>query len=216
MEQIQVLTLVFVQALDLHVEEGRWIHRDCAISLDDSGKIELVDLLDIHEICLELRVVGETFQGAELVEISLPTMSDFGGDQRAEARITGQQPAARSYPVRLVVELAGIKNVKLREELLFEKLGVKLGHAIHRVAADNGQMRHPHHLHPALFDQRERLLHRSVPGPLRFHLLQEAFVDLEDDLKMAGKDLLKQADAPLLQRLGEQRMIGVRKRARDD
>ena len=95
--------------------------------------------------------------------------------------------------------------------MLFEKLGVKLGHAIHRVAADDGQMRHPHHLHPALFDEREGLLHRGVPGPLRFHLLEEALVDLEDDLKVAGKDLLKQADAPFLQRLGQQRMIGVGK-----
>ena len=72
-----MLTLVFVQALDMHIEEGRWIDGNAAVSLDDSGQIEFVGVLDIHEIRLELRIVGEAFQAAKFVQIGFPAMPDF-------------------------------------------------------------------------------------------------------------------------------------------
>src|SRR5437879_828238 len=54
-----------------------------------------------------------------------------------------------------------------------------------------------------------------VARPFRIDLLEEAFVDLEDELEMPRQDLLKKGHAPFLQRLGKQGVIGVGKRACD-
>ena len=88
-----------------------------------------------------------------------------------------------------------------RKEFFLRSSVCKLRHAIDRVAADNGEMRHAHHLHPAFFNQRQGLLCRRVAWPLRFHLLEKAFVDFENDLQVTWKNLLEEADAPLLQGL---------------
>ena len=118
-QEIEVLAFVFVEALDLHVEKSGGIDLDPAVPLDNAGQIDLVGLLDVHESDLEIEVLGEGFQGAKLVEIALPAMADFGGDELAEARIAGQEPAARGDAVGLVVELARIERVKFREEIAF-------------------------------------------------------------------------------------------------
>ena len=57
-EQIQVLPLVFVQTLDLHVEECIRRDLDAAFSPDDLGQIDLVGAFDRHELPLERRVGG--------------------------------------------------------------------------------------------------------------------------------------------------------------
>ena len=48
-QQVEVLALVFVQPLDLHVEERGGIHLDAAVPLDDAREIDLVGVLDAHE-----------------------------------------------------------------------------------------------------------------------------------------------------------------------
>ena len=132
MQQVEVLALVFVQALDMHVEERGGIDRHPAVPLDDAGKVDLVGLLDVHEIDLELGVLGELLQGAKLVEITLPAVADLGADQLAEPRIAGQQPAARGNPVGLVVDLSRVEGVKIREEIFFDQLGVQRRHSVDR------------------------------------------------------------------------------------
>src|SRR5690606_9602076 len=65
-EQVEVLALVFVQALDLHVEERVGRHLDAAVGLDDLGEGGLVGALDVHEFLLETGVAGGEFETAEL------------------------------------------------------------------------------------------------------------------------------------------------------
>ncbi len=99
--------LVFVEALDLHVEERVGAHRDAALVLDDPGEALLVRALHSHEVVLELRVVREGLERAQLVEITLPAAADLRRDEIAQARVAGEEPAARRDAVCLVVELAG-------------------------------------------------------------------------------------------------------------
>ena len=80
-EQIQVLTLVFVEALDLDVEEGRGIDLNAALFLNDLGEEFLVLVFDRHEFLAELGIFGEGFEFAELVEIAFPSASDAGRDE---------------------------------------------------------------------------------------------------------------------------------------
>ena len=69
------------------------------------------------------------------------------------------------------------------------------------MAADNGKVRHANHLNPPSSIRESVLLHIRITRPLGFHLLEKAFVDLEDDLKMARQDFLKEPDSPFFQGL---------------
>ncbi len=55
----------------------------------------------------------------------------------------------------------------------------------------------------------------GVVAQLRAQLLQEAPVDVEDDLHVPRQQLLDQAHRPLLQRLRQHRVVGERKDLRD-
>ena len=57
-----------------------------------------------------------------------------------------------------------------------------------------------------------RATRASSPGNLRAHVVEEAPVDFVDDLKLAGQHGLEPGERPFLQRLGQQRVIGVGQR----
>ena len=78
MKEVQVLALVFVQALDLHVEHRRWIDFDATLGLDISCKTLLVGELHRHELLAEFSIIGVFIDFAELVQITFPSVADTG------------------------------------------------------------------------------------------------------------------------------------------
>ena len=205
-----MLALVLVQALDLDVEERVWRHVDAALGLDDGGKVHLVGALDRHELLLESGVVRLLFQPAQPVEIGHPIMVAEGfRDRGGQARVALQQPAARRDAVGLVLEFSRIERVELREEVLLQQRGVQRGHAVDRVRAGDGEVRHAHMPASVLLDDRADALLLVVAGPLRFDELEQARVDLENDLEMSRQHLVEEADVPFLEGLGHERVVGV-------
>nr|BFE71643.1 hypothetical protein GCM10020092_049440 [Actinoplanes digitatis] len=97
-----------------------------------------------------------------------------------------------------------------------EQPRVQLRDAVDRRAADHGQVRHPDPLLRALRDDRELAQLRVVAGVAVRDLLQEQVVDQEDDLQVPRQQPPHQLDRPGLQRLGQQRVAGVRERAPGD
>jgi len=77
------------------------------------------------------------------------------------------------------------------------------------VGADGGQVGHAHRLPPAFIDDREAPQHAVVAGVLEAHLLEEPVVDLEDQLQVAGQQGAEQIEAPCLEGLGQQGVVGV-------
>ena len=75
-EHVQVLPLVFVQALDLDVEERLRIHLHAGALLDERGEAALGGELHLAPLLLELRVVRQRLQLAELVEVAQPAVAD--------------------------------------------------------------------------------------------------------------------------------------------
>ena len=128
-------------------------------------------------------------------------IADLRGDEVGEARVGGLQPAARRDAVGLVVELAGIKCVEVGEEMLLEQLGVERRDAVDRVAADDGEIGHADHLHAALLDERHAALLLRIAGIGGLDGLEQALVDLENELQVARQDFLEKRDAPFFQRL---------------
>ena len=211
-----MLALVFMQALDLDVEESRGIDDDTAFAGDDLGEVDLVGVLHFHELLLELGILGQGLESTQFVEIALPAAADLRRDESCQAGIASKQPAAGRDAVGLVVELAGIEFVEFREEVALEELRVQRGDTVHRVTADDGQIRHAHHLMVALLDEGEFLNLLEIAGPHLLHLHEETLVGLEDDLQMARQHLAEESDTPLLERLGKQGVIRVGERPGDD
>ena len=90
------------------------------------------------------------------------------------------------------------------------------GYAVDGVAAHDGQVGHAHLAVVALLDQGHLLHAGQVVRPAQGDLLEEAGVDLVDDLQMARQHLLHQAHRPALQGLRQQGMVGVAEGAGGD
>ena len=88
------------------------------------------------------------------------------------------------------------------------------GDAIGAMGANNGQMRHADLFDGRLLDETHAHHTPLIAGEVRAHLVQEAAVDLVDDLEMPGEDQFKEPHRPLFQRFGQQRVIGIGQRPR--
>ena len=73
----------------------------------------------------------------------------------------------------------------------------------------HARLRHAHVARPAFIDEREPREPRVVAGKCGAHFVEEAAVDFEDDLEMPRQQRAEEIDRPFLQRLGQQRVIGV-------
>ena len=88
-----------------------------------------------------------------------------------------------------------------------------LGHAVGAVRADDGQVGHAHLAGRRLLDEAHPLHAVLVARIALLHVVEEAAIDLVDDLQQPRADQLEEAHRPLFQRLGQQRVVGVGQRA---
>ena len=86
-EHVQRLPLVFVDALDLHVEDGTGIDVGAGGLANDISQTDFVLLLDGEELTAERGVVGEALKFAEAADIGDPFVADGIGVESRESRI---------------------------------------------------------------------------------------------------------------------------------
>ena len=91
-QDVEQLPLVFVNPLDLHVEEGVGVDPDAGAVVDQAPQPLLVGLLDAPELFLKGRVPGPGLQLPQLIEVGDPAVADGVGDQPGQAGIA--RPAA--------------------------------------------------------------------------------------------------------------------------
>jgi len=217
-EHVQQLPLVLVDALDLHVEHGVRGHLDARPPEDFGRGLGLGRLLDRAPLGLQLRVVGQRPERRQQVEVCDPGLvpAQRLRDHAAQRRVAEGQPPALRHPVGLVLELPRPQVVKVAEDGLFDDLRVDSRHAVDRVRGHAGQVGHPHQLlaRPVLLDDGHAPDAVPVVAVALAHLLQEAPVDVVDDLHVPGQQPLHQADGPPLERLGQHGVVGEGKGAR--
>jgi hypothetical protein len=98
------------------------------------------------------------------------------------------------------VENIGSEIVEVTEDVALQQLGMKPGDAVDGVAANHGEVGHPDRLITRLVDQ------RHTPKPVEItregvvYLLEEAPVDLVDDLEVARQHPREERERPLLER----------------
>ncbi len=121
-----------------------------------------------------------------------------------------------AMPFVTLVKRPGYSSAKSAEDRLRHQLGMELGHAVDRVARDDREVRHAHLAPAALVDERHAAAALVVAGPARRDLVEEGTIDEVDDLQVARQDPLEERDRPDLERLGQQRVVGVREHAPRD
>jgi hypothetical protein len=154
-EQVQVLTLVLVDPLDLDVEQrGRVDHHPGPVAYL-LRQPPLVVGLDPDPPLLEAGLVREADQPLQPGQVLGPALADGLVEEPAQLRVAEQHEAARGHPVGLVGELLRPQLEEVMQDIALEQLGVQGGHAVDGLAADAGQVRHPHPLVARLVDQRQ-------------------------------------------------------------
>ena len=134
-----------------------------------------------------------------------------------QRRIGLEQPAAEGDAVGLVDDAVGIERVQIVEHGLAHQVGVQRRDAVDPVRADEGEMAHPQLAVAVLVDQRDGGEPvRKALWILVFRGLEVLGIDAIDDLQMARQHALEQVDRPGLQRLRQQRVVGVGERADGD
>ena len=187
MKHVEELSLVFMDALDLHIEHRVRVYNEFEPHLYDLRKPFLIGLFYIPEGLAEVRGTRKRRKSSELREVLDPFRSDMPGDKPGEPGVCLVQPAPRSNAVSNVDDLVRGETVKVGEDGLLHKIGMYPGHAVDLMAADNGQMRHAKPASVILIHYRhapETVLLTRVIVP---HLFQKTIIDLVDDLEMAGQ-----------------------------
>ena len=216
LEGCQVLTLVFMDAFHLHIEQGGRIHQHPGLGMNRAGQSLLGLLPHPMPALQEAGVAGQGLELAELIKIPSPAVADRLIEQRGERQIGHREPAARRDAIGDIAEPFRPDRGEIMEEVLHQQLAVQLGHTIHLMATDNRQVGHANLALRPLLDQRKLLKQLRPPRIFKAHHAQEAGVDLIDDLQLAGQQLLEQPQTPALQSFRQQGVVGVADRGGGD
>ncbi len=215
-QHVEVLALVLVDALDLDVEHPVRVQLDTGHRVDVLGQARFVGALDVAPLLPEGGIVDELLQPAQPLQIGQPAVTDGAVQQLAQPGVGQRQEPAWRHAVGLVAEPLRPELVEVLEHTGFQQVRVQRGDTVDGVAADRGQVRHPNVLAAVLADQRHPADALLVAGEPGAHLVEEPPVDLVDDLEVAGQRLGEHLQRPLLQRLGQQGVVGVAERRHGD
>ena len=86
------------------------------------------------------------------------------------------------------------------------------GDAVRAVRAHDGEIRHANVPCRAFLDQARAGHPPAVTGEAAPHVIEQASIDLEHELEVPRQQRLEPGERPFLERLGQQRVIGVRER----
>mmetsp|Transcript_41521 Transcript_41521/g.96930 ORF Transcript_41521/g.96930 Transcript_41521/m.96930 type:complete len:774 (+) Transcript_41521:686-3007(+) len=218
LKDVEELALVLVDALDLDVKHGVGVDVDVHRLLDVLGEALLVLELRLHQLVENLVVRLKLVEAVEEGEVLDPLVGPEAlGDERVERGVALRHPAAARDAVgdadELVVDaLALIELDKVGEDVGLDNVGVDGSHTVDLEGANNGEVGHADHLVVALtLNDRQLAHHLPLVAHRLLYLVEPPPVDLEDDLHHAGKQRLHQRHGPLLEGLGEHRVVGVGK-----
>src|SRR5262245_36516142 len=143
MQDIQVLAFVFMEALDLDIEQARRISLDAGLLQNLRGEHFAALPFDASPLVPEGSIINLGFEAAQCFEVARPAVPDGIADQLRQPGIRQHEKTPWRNAIRHIEELLRPHVVEVAEHLLLEKLAVKRGDPIDRVAADTSEVRHP-------------------------------------------------------------------------
>lgn len=210
-KDVELLTLVLVDSLDLNIEQSRGVHSDTDGRLDELSKSDFVGILDLGPFLTEFLVLSILLKLVQIGEVLEEAIApNLGSDELRETRVGLVEPAARSDSVRHIGELVGTVDLdKVLEDSGLDEIRVQLSNTIDFMRPNNCQERHAHHLCLRLLNDRNSAQDVSVIRESLLDLLEEKQVNVIDNLQMSGQKVLDQTNGPLLQSFGQDGVVGV-------
>ena len=139
-------------------------------------------------------VVGQRVaSSASLAKIGDPAVADRVGDERDRSGLARSSQRRGVTPLVLLLKRSGNISARSRHCRLAQQLGVDAGDAVGAVRADDRQIGHADLVLRALLDQADARDAAVVAGKARAHVVEEAAVDLVDDLELSRQHLLEAA-----------------------
>ncbi|SCH33629.1 Uncharacterised protein [uncultured Clostridium sp.] len=206
MQDVQQLTLVLMQSLNLYIEDGARVYGDTVVLLDVFRQTHLVLILDVHEFLLRLLVVCVDFQLADLGQVGDPLVADVVGHPLSQQRIAVKQETTLGNTVGLVVELLRHHLVEILQLLLFQDLCMQSRYAVYRMACRDSQMSH---LDLSVVNDSHLADLFLIARIFCLDIQYKTTVDLLHDLVYTGKQTGEQLDRPFLQGLCHDGVVGV-------
>ena len=210
MQQVEQLTLVFMDAFDVHIEDGRGVEADPQHVPDSLGQQFLVALAAERIFVAEILALGEGFQRLQMILGAMQNLLTESVDQQMrQPRIDLKQPAAEGHAIGLVVHPVGIEPVQIAKHRIAHQPRMQRGNAVDAVRAEKRQVAHAHAAAVVFLDQRHRAQQAKVVDVLGTQRIDMLGVDQVDDLQVPRQQTLHQRYRPGLQRFGQQRVVGV-------
>ena len=157
-EQVQELPLVFVDALDVHVEQRVGIERRPGLLANEPAERGLVGALDGGETLDRRGIVGMCGKPLQRRAVIENRVAANLAQQPRQPRIGLVQPAPKGDAVGLVDDAPGVKPMQIGENGLAQQICVQRRDAVDAMRPDKREMAHPHVASLGFVDDRERRL----------------------------------------------------------
>ena len=133
-QNIHLLTFVFMHSLDLNIDDGIRIDIDVLAFLHILSKADLVIVFDFIQTIQEPFVIVMVKQSFQLVCILSPFCTDHLIKQGCKSRVAVHDPSSECDAVGLVVELGWIDIIEWLEFLIFEDFRMQRSYPVNGVA----------------------------------------------------------------------------------
>ena len=147
-EDIELLTLVLVNALHLHIKQRSRIDLVSSGLLDEIGQSEFVLGLDVGPFCSELFIIDKGLQFVQQSQVRQEFMTaKLLRNESGQGGIGLVKPATRGDTVGDVHEpVRSVDIYKVFEKSGLEEIRVQLSHTVDLVRSNDCQISHAHHL----------------------------------------------------------------------
>ena len=157
MQYIQKLTLVFVDALDLHIKHGVYRQLQPQVGLHPVCQPLLVGAFDILQRFDQSRLMRQRCQTTELGQVTPPAGANIFVKHPRQCRIGLCQPAARRDAVSFIVEARWPQLRKFGKYRLLHQRRMQGRNPVDRVARHHRQIGHTHPALALFVHQRDAL-----------------------------------------------------------
>lgn len=191
------MTFVFVNSLNLDVEQAFRVDFDFAFSLDPFSQLNFVFLLDSSPFVSEFRVINVLFKFSQLGHVQNPFISfEILTVKFGQSRICAENPSSCSNSVCLVDEFVWENFVEIFEKVRFQKLRVKIGNTIDLVRTDNAKVGHTNSLWNTFLDQRKNIHLMGISWVLLANSGQPEVVNQVNEFQMSWQKSVQEFNTP--------------------
>ncbi len=142
MQDIEKLSLILMQPLDLYIEDRARIDLHSVVFLDILGQTHLILIFDSHELLSGLLIISGRTYLADTAKIRYPFFSDPLSHPVGKQRIGMQKESSLCDTISLVIKLLREHLIEVLKLLILKYLGMKPCHTVDGISGHNSKMCH--------------------------------------------------------------------------